>query len=66
VQYAYDSGASSSNEVRLSTIPYPDGRVITYNYGTSGGINDRLNRVDSIQDTTSGTTTLASYTYLGA
>jgi hypothetical protein len=50
----------------LSTITYPDGRVITYNYGTSGGINDLLNRVDSIQDTTSGTTTLASYTYLGA
>jgi len=65
VQYTYDSGASSSNEVCLSSLTYPNGRVITYSYGTSGGMNDRLNRIDTIQDTTSGTTSLASYTYLG-
>jgi RHS repeat-associated protein len=65
VQYGYDSGASSSNEVRLNGLTYPNSRVITYSYGTSGGVNDLLNRVDTIQDTTSGTTDLASYTYLG-
>jgi RHS repeat-associated protein len=65
VQYGYDSGASSPNEIRLNGLTYPNGRVITYSYGTSGGMNDLLNRVDTIQDTTSGTTDLASYTYLG-
>lgn len=65
VQYAYDSGASNSNEIRLNLLTYPNGRLITYGYGTSGGMSDYLNRVDAIQDTTSGTTTLANYTYLG-
>ena len=65
VQYSYDSGASSSNEIRLNGLNYPNGRVITYSYGTTGGMNDLLNRIDTIQDTTSGTTDLASYTYLG-
>jgi len=65
VQYNYDSGGSSSNEIRLNGLIYPNGRIITYSYSTSGGINDRLNRVDTLRDTTSGTTDLASYTYLG-
>lgn len=65
VQYSYDSGASSSNEIRLNGLTYPNGRTITYSYGSAGGINDLLNRIDTIQDTTSGTTDLASYTYLG-
>ena len=62
VQYGYDSGASSSNEIRPSTITYPNGRVITYSHGTSGGMDDYLNRVTSITDTGG---TLAQYTYLG-
>ncbi len=66
VQYGYDSGASGSNEIRPATLTYPNGRVITYSHGSSGGMSDYLNRVDAIEDTTSGTTTLASYTYLGA
>jgi YD repeat-containing protein len=65
VQYAYDSGASGSNEIRLNQLTYPNGRTIGYSYGTSGGMNDYLNRIDTIQDTTSGTTDLASYMYLG-
>src|SRR5207248_6269488 len=32
-------------------------------YGTSNGMNDVLNRLESLSD---GTTTLANYTYLGA
>jgi RHS repeat-associated protein len=63
VQYAYDNG--SANEIRLNTLIYPNLRNIAYSFGTSGGMNDLLNRVDTIQDTTSGTTNLASYTYLG-
>jgi hypothetical protein len=46
-------------------LTYPNGRTIAPSYGTSGGMSDYLNRVDAIQDTTSGATTLASYTYLG-
>jgi hypothetical protein len=65
VQYGYDSGGSSSNEIRPTTLTYPNGRVVTSSYGTSGGMNDRLNRIDTVADTTSGTTNLASYTYLG-
>jgi RHS repeat-associated protein len=64
VQYDHDLGASSSNEIRLIALHYPDTKVITYNYGPSNGMNDHLNRAENIQDTTSGTT-LASYTYLG-
>ena len=66
VQYAYDSAASSSNEIRLNQLTYPDGRTIGYSFGTSGGMSDYLDRVDAISDTSSGTTTLAAYTYLGA
>jgi RHS repeat-associated protein len=65
VQYAYDSGASGSNEIRFNTLIYPNLRNIAYSFGASGGMNDLLNRVDTIQDTTSGTTDLASYAYLG-
>ncbi|MEZ6147039.1 MAG: hypothetical protein R3B91_16800 [Planctomycetaceae bacterium] len=32
VQYAYADG--SSNTVRPASLTYPDGRVVTYNYGT--------------------------------
>jgi len=66
VQYSFDSGASSSNEIRLNEVTYPNERTIAYSFGTSGGMSDYLNRVDAINDTTSGTTTLAQYLYLGA
>jgi RHS repeat-associated protein len=69
VQYGYDpgsSGGSMTNEIRFTTLTYPNGRIITYTYGASGGTSDYLNRVDAIEDTTSGATTLAAYTYLGA
>ena len=66
VQYAFDSGASSSNEIRLNEVTYPNDRTIAPDYGISGGVSDYLNRVDAINDTTSGTTALAQYLYLGA
>ena len=65
VQYAYASGGSSSNQIRPTSLTYPNGRQIDVNYGSSGGINDQLNRVNAIIDD-STSVTLAGYTYLGA
>jgi len=64
VQYGYADGGS--NTVRPTTITYPDGRVITYDYGTSGSTNDALSRIGSIIDDDAGSTHLADYSYLGA
>jgi len=60
VQYAYANG--SANQVRLTSLTYPNGTVNTYNYGTSGGSDDLLSRVTSILQST---THLADYLYLG-
>ena len=60
VQYGYASG--SVNTIRSTGITYPNGRVITYDYGTSNGINDAISRVDAVKD---GATALAQYSYLG-
>jgi len=59
VQYAYDSLA------RLVTVTYPDGRVVRYDYGTAGEMNDRLSRVEAITNG-ADTETYAEYSYLGA
>jgi hypothetical protein len=60
VQYAYDAGGSSSNEIRPTSVTYPDSKVITFDYGSSA--NDLLSRIESIID---GSTVLGTYTYLG-
>ena len=60
VQYAYDSGASGSNEIRLNALTYPNLRVINLNFAS--GMDSYLNRVTSISDSSA---TLAAYTYLG-
>ena len=65
VQYTYDSGDSSSNKIRPTSITYPNSRVIDYDYGDTGAIDDQLNRVASIVNH-DPSTTLAAYTYLGA
>ncbi len=62
VQYGYDSGAGSSNQIRLNAVTYPNGRTIIYSFGATGGMDDRLNRVTAIQDSSG---TLAAYVYLG-
>ncbi len=62
VEYSYADGASSSNQIRMTKVTYPDGREVSYDYGTSGQVNDELNRIESIKD---GTAVLASYKYLG-
>ena len=63
VEYDYASGGSSSNQIRLTSITYPGGRQIDYDYGTPDAKDDRLSRVNAIKD---GGTALAAYTYLGA
>ena len=62
VQMAYADG--SANTVRPTSLTYPNGRVLNYNYGTSGGTNDLLSRIGSLIDN-DGTTILAGYTYVG-
>jgi RHS repeat-associated protein len=63
VQYGYADG--SANTVRPTSITYPDGRVITYDYGTAGGMNDALSRIAAIVDDDAGSTHLADYSYVG-
>jgi hypothetical protein len=63
VQYAYANG--SANTIRATSLTYPDGRDITYDYGTSGANDDATSRVASIVDDDFGATHLADYEYLG-
>ena len=63
VQYGYANG--SSNTTRPTSIIYPDGRAITYSYGTANGINDAASRIESIVDDDVSSTHLADYSYLG-
>jgi hypothetical protein len=60
VQYTYDAGGSSSNEIRLNQLIYPTGRVIHYNFAS--GMDAMLNRVTSLSDSSGA---LAGYLYLG-
>ena len=48
VQYAYANG--SANTIRPTSLTYPNGRVLNYNYGTSGAMNDNLSRIASLID----------------
>jgi RHS repeat-associated protein len=62
VQYGYASG--SANQIRPVTMIYPSGRVLNFNYGSSGSMSDKLGRVAGLIDH-NGTTHLADYLYLG-
>jgi RHS repeat-associated protein len=61
VQYGYADG--SANTIRPLTLTYPNGRVITYDYGTADGINDAISRIASLIDDDS--THLVDYSFLG-
>jgi RHS repeat-associated protein len=64
VQYTYVEGANGANNSRLSSITYPNGRVINYNYNT--GADNNISRLSSISETVNQvTTTLESLSYLG-
>ena len=43
-------------------MTYPNGRVLTYSYGTAGGSDDAASRMAAYVDD-DGTTHLADYTY---
>lgn len=58
VQYSYDLAIGG----RLSTMTYPNGRVLTYNYGAAGSVDNATSRLVSLSDNTG---ILESYTYLG-
>ena len=60
VQYAYSEMPSGANHSRLTSITYPDGYVLTYNYAS--GLNGDISRLSSLSDSGS---TLESYDYLG-
>ncbi len=61
VQRGYANG--STNTVRPLSLTYPNGRELTYDYGTTGEINDALSRIGSIVD--DDTTHLADYEFVG-
>ncbi|MGH7137445.1 MAG: hypothetical protein ACREHD_17005, partial [Pirellulales bacterium] len=63
VQYQYVDG--SSNTIRPTALIYPNGRVLYYDYGNAGGMDDPLSRIASLIDN-DGATHLADYTRLGA
>jgi hypothetical protein len=59
VQYGYDATAGGdvlSRGMRRSSLTYPNGRVLSYDYGMSGGDGDRIGRVSALKD---GSTVLA-------
>jgi RHS repeat-associated protein len=60
VQYTYSEMAGGANHSRLTSIVYPNGKVLNYNYNT--GLDDSISRLSSLSDTSG---TLESYTYLG-
>ena len=62
VQYAYADG--SANTIRPTSVTYPNGRVLNYDYSSSGGIDDALSRIAGLIDD-DGATHLADYTRLG-
>ena len=61
VEYAYADGSGDSNQIRPTSVTYPNGKTLSSQYSSIGGINDQLNRVADIETTG----TLAEYTYLG-
>jgi RHS repeat-associated protein len=62
VQYAYTLMSGGANNSRWTSMTYPNGKVLNYNYGSTGSLNDTISRVDSLSDSTG---TLEQYSYLG-
>jgi RHS repeat-associated protein len=60
VQYAYSLMSSGANNSRLTSITYPNGYALSYNYNT--GLDSTISRLSSLSDSTG---TLQSYSYLG-
>lgn len=60
IQYAYSEMESSANHSRLTSMTYPDGRVLNYNY--DAGLDGDISRLSSLSETS---TTIEEYEYLG-
>ncbi|WP_162668091.1 polymorphic toxin-type HINT domain-containing protein [Gemmata massiliana] len=61
IQYAYNfNGSGTTNQSRLTSITYPSGYVLTFNY--SSGINTAISRLSSLSDPNGA---VESYDYLG-
>ncbi len=60
VAYSYANGAA--NHIRKTGMTTPDGLSLTYDYGSSGSIDDRVSRVRAIKE---GSTDRVVYSYLG-
>ena len=65
VQYAYSEMAGGANHSRLTSITYPDGRVLRYEY--SSGVDDTISRLSFLADNDEGSvgTHLEEYSYMG-
>ncbi len=60
VQYAYVAMSGGANNSRLTSMTYPNGYVLDYNYAS--GVDSTISRLTSLSDSTG---TLQSYSYLG-
>jgi RHS repeat-associated protein len=60
VQYGYSLMFGGANNSRLTSITYPNARVIDYNY--NAGLDNTISRLSSISDSSA---TLQTYSYLG-
>jgi RHS repeat-associated protein len=60
VQYTYVEMAGGANNSRLTSIVYPNGKTLNYNYAS--GTDSSISRLSSLSDTSG---TLESYSYLG-
>lgn len=65
VEYAYSEMASSTNHSRPTSMKYPDGRILRYEY--ADGLDDRISRLSYLADDNSSSvgTHLEEYSYLG-
>lgn len=70
VQYGYDtttSGNVFTNQRRLQSVTYPNGRVIFHDYDVgAGGASSKLSMIRKIRETNASGTELAIYDYLGS
>jgi RHS repeat-associated protein len=62
VQYAYSSG--TGNQLRRTSLTYPNGRQLDSQYGSANSIDDHLNRIDALK-VSGETDPLVNYTYAG-
>jgi RHS repeat-associated protein len=60
VQYAYSEMSGAADNSRLTSMTYPSGYVLNYNY--SSGLNNTISRLSSLSDFSG---TVESYKYLG-